>query len=1625
MTAVRVRNTHKLVRTLGLMASASVMSMLIASEAQAQCVASPAQPLNNITTPVTAVTCTGANTGQTITANANAVEVYVIQAGATLDNSTVTLNGDANVLTIGSGRSAANLIYSSTGNVSGLEISGSATNLRATANGLQNNIGILFGGTVTAAPGNISLSAGSGQVQSFAMAQGTSLTSTGNAGGAYLLTGGTGNQTFDLAGTVALQGNGLFINAGDGDDTILIETTAIFSNGNVHTINGGTGNDRLILNGSGNTGFATTGVERLDVLAGVGGTRTLNENGSFTQVNLLSGTLSARRAQALGAATSLVTLSSGTILSLDFTAPAVVNNSFAGSGTIRQNTIDPVTYGGSSAGFSGNVDIGGGVATILTSDAFGSGSIFNSSTIIFGDFNLANNISGTGGINKVGPGIGSLTGDNSGFSGTINVDGGTLVVNSANALGTGTVQAFNTPSILQFDMTSDSSLSAFLDGDLSVVKNGSGILDLTIANGYTGGTTINAGAIRVSDFNAFGTGAVTANAGASVILNYNASGQLLQTTPFMTGDGSFIKEGSGDVVMSQTSTYTGGTIIRAGRIGLNNGAALGTGNIQIDSGAELGVGGITLNNNLTGSGLVRKTASNLVELYGDNRGFTGTIQVQDGVLFANNGNALGSGILQIDSGTSVQLGAVNDSTVAADLAGSGLFEKLGGGLVTMTGDGSQFTGGIAVTGGILEIEGSQNIGNSSTVSIGSAGALQLNTAGSTQLFNSLSGAGALIKTGTGTVFLTGNNTHSGGTDIQQGAIRVSDLAALGTGPVSVQFGAALDLSISGSATYNGAISGAGILRKSDTGDLTLISNTLTGGLDIVGGRVIVGTTAALGSGPVTTAADTQLVFTNSTTELSNTLISGAGTVTMAGTGLLVMNNANSYTGGTIINSGRVGLNDGMGLGTGSIIVFQNAILGIGGVAVANNISGAGQVIKTGSNTADLTGNNSYSGGTDIQQGALRVNSPAALGTGGVTMASGAFLQLNYNSATNAALNNILSGAGFLVKDGTGTIIVNASNSFTGGTIINGGRLGLNFGDALGTGMVVINAGASLALGDLTYANATSGAGQIVKTSAGVTTLTGTNTHSGGVDIQNGIVDVTGNGALGTGTVSIANGANLRYTNATAATFTNALSGMGTFNKLGAGQLTFANNFTLGALSLQAGRTRINSVATTNVTVGTGATLDGTGRIIGSLTNNGTVAPGNSIGTLTVQGNYTHNANSVLEIEFDGAGNIDLLDVTGNAMLNGGTLRFVSIGGVEGNGGTFLRTGGTLTGTFATVETVGAQLPLAVIYQPNAGIMAPSVLTARPSTFNAQSLAAADTTLGFVETLGFADGRHGYGNRIWFDGFGARGSRSASGTTLSYDHDSHGFAGGANFAVGGDVTLGVAVGWSDGDIALGSGGGGGEQSSLLGAIHARYVSEGVTIGGGVAYGQVDQDTLRNVSFNGFSASVEGATESDMLAVFGGVALPLGRAGTWMFDTSARAAYVRQSQDGYTESGASPLRLTLDTIDTSTFEGEALLSARTSLWDRNNGGEESPEGLVLSVDLGARYLAALGSREIPVTFAASSAGITLLGDTRDAVQGVAGIGLAYTTREVMTVGIGYRAEIGRTDRHSVNVGLSFRF
>ncbi|MCB2067427.1 MAG: autotransporter-associated beta strand repeat-containing protein, partial [Erythrobacter sp.] len=1151
MPAHRHPANRQLVRGLGLLATASALTMAMTGVAQANCVANPAQPLNNVTTDNSQVDCSGTTTGAAIVGNANGVLVNVSLGGTQLNSSSIELNGSGNLVDVRNSASTSDLVVLMQGNAARLQLLDSQnSNISATLIGNDVELRIGGAGITTSTPGNIQLASAANSGGTFALSG--QLDATGNNGGAYLVTGGSGAQTFQLFGgsTLGVQANGLAIDGGSGDDVFLIDDGAFITGGTGANIlfNGGNDTDSMTIAGSGISDFNTINIEVLTIDAGTGGFRALNgTNADLTDITLLSGTTRVLDASALGVNTSQVTIAAGANLTLAASTQQSLNQSFAGAGQIvLDSPFNIYTFGGTANGFTGELVISQLNNAMLTSDtAFGTGTITNNGQVIFGGgLTVSNDISGTGAVWMAGPGQSTISGDNSYSGGTL-ISGGALNVAHGGALGSGLVD-IDTGAFLNLDFAGDGILANDLTGVGGLNKRGAGTVTLTGASTRTGATNVLSGALRVDDLARLGTGATTVDAGASLILDYNGAGQLLQLTQVMTGGGRFIKEGTGDVVLNSASLYTGGTIIRAGRLGLNDGGALGTGPVQVDSGATLGIGNIIFGNDISGTGSVVKTASGQAVLSGNNSTFGGNLDIQNGAVVVTDGRAAGSGTVTIGAGTQLIVDSAGATTIAATLSGAGDLENLSNSRLVLTGSNT-LTGTVFVSNGTLQVEGDQNIGSADVVLAGAGAVLDLSTASNGTLANLVSGNGQLVKTGAGTVFVTGANTYAGGTDIQQGALRVTDTAVLGTGAITVQQGAALDLSIAGQQTLAQSVSGAGILRKSDFGDLTLLSNGLTGGLDVTGGRVIVNSAAAIGGGPVTMGTDTQLVFDNGVTETTSTTISGAGGFVKQGAGLLVVQNANTYTGGTLVNAGRLGLNDGQGLGTGSVTVLQGAELAIGDVSLANAISGAGRVIKTASGTGVLSGANTFSGGIDIQGGNLFVSNVAALGTGTIATASGTTLTLG--NATAQTLANALTGAGGLVKSGTGDLTMTA------------------------------------------------------------------NGLSGGLSIAQGRVLASGTSGTGTGAIAISSGAELVYTTAANATFANGLSGTGTLRKLGAGQLLFANPFAIGALAVDAGSVRINATMTGNATVASGARLDGTGTVAGNLTNNGTVAPGNSIGTL--------------------------------------------------------------------------------------------------------------------------------------------------------------------------------------------------------------------------------------------------------------------------------------------------------------------------------------------------------------------------------------------------------------------------
>ncbi|MEY4952059.1 MAG: hypothetical protein RL299_483 [Pseudomonadota bacterium] len=826
-------------------------------------------------------------------------------------------------------------------------------------------------------------------------------------------------------------------------------------------------------------------------------------------------------------------------------------------------------------------------------------------------------------------------------------------------------------------------------------------------------------------------------------------------------------------------------------------------------------------------------------------------------------------------------------------------------------------------------------------------------------------------------------------------------------------------------SVDGGIGGLSRLRGShEFQDITVHR----GQLDVFG-------EAALGvpGSTLNVLADGHLRFFGTGSSVLTQQISGAGVFEYAG-GSNEFASANSIIGEFIVTGGSPLITNSAAFGSAHVTNSSNVILR--DVSIGNHLSGNGFYTIDGT-LSTLTGlNNDMSGFVELRSGDLLISNLRALGNGNTvnlaTLTLNQGTQFILDQAANGQLNlqstgqvmaNPLNGSGTFTKRGVGSVIIAGSNAqFIGRVRLEGGWLHIADQDGLGTASGgtngIIFAGGGLSLGNITLNNQLSGFGVIDKSTSGRTVMTADNS------LANLTWTVNAGTLAGTTSSNFGQAATNLYLSPNA-TFeiTNTVNedltlrfgtGNGVFRKLGTGRLNLVDLFSVGTFAIDAGSVRVNQTITANTTVANGARLDGTGRIIGNLTNNGTVAPGNSIGTLTVQGNYVHNSGSELEIEFDANGNIDLLAVTGTATLNGGTLRFVSLGGAEGSGGTFLTASGGVTGTFANVQTVGAQLPLAVIYQPNSAIMAPSVLTARPSTFNAQFMAASDSAFGFIDRVAGSTQSPGSDKYLWMQGFAADGNRSAGGATLAYEHKGHGLAGGIVMPLGERLSVAASVGWSRSKIVLGSNGGSGQQDAALGSLHLRFGSDDLALEGGGFYGSVDQDTLRNVSFNGFSASVAGATHSKLYGGFIGGQAKLAEFGGWKLSLRGRASLVHQSQDGFTELGTSPLRLDVAATGVETAEVQGGFGL-----DRQIGKAR------LSLNFGGRLVDNLGDRQMAVTFAASNAAVTLQGDTRSGVHGYGGAALELPLSERVSINFGYAGQVGQTDRHEGRAGLQVSF
>ncbi|EAR4691513.1 fibronectin-binding autotransporter adhesin ShdA [Salmonella enterica subsp. enterica serovar Miami] len=484
-------------------------------------------------------------------------------------------------------------------------------------------------------------------------------------------------------------------------------------------------------------------------------------------------------------------------------------------------------------------------------------------------------------------------------------------------------------------------------------------------------------------------GTFTVDAGST----FTVTSELDETTATSNWDGSKLtKQGDGTLILSNTGNDYGDTEIDGGILAAKDAASLGTGDVTITESATLALSQGTLDNNVTGGGQIVKTGNDELIVTGDNT-YSGGTTITGGTLTADYADSLGTGVIA-NSGV-LQVG---EGELENTLSGSGSLVKTGTGELTLSGDNS-YSGDTTITGGTLTADHADSLG---TGVIANSGVLQV---GEGELENTLSGSGALVKTGTGELTLSGDNTYSGGTTITGGTLTADHADSLGTGVIANS--GVLQV---GEGELENTLSGTGSLVKTGTGELTLSGdNTYSGGTTITGGTLTADHADSLGTGVIANSGVLQV----GEGELENTL-SGSGLLVKTGTGELMLSGDNSYSGDTTITGGTLTADHADSLGTGDI--DNSGVLQVGEGELENTLSGSGSLVKTGTGELTLSGDNTYSGGTTIDDGVLIATNVNALGGGDVDNAG--TLKLDAEGEFNLANVTTQSGATTELAKGT-------------------------------------------------------------------------------------------------------------------------------------------------------------------------------------------------------------------------------------------------------------------------------------------------------------------------------------------------------------------------------------------------------------------------------------------------------------------------------------------------------------------------------------------------------------------------------------------------------------------------------
>jgi autotransporter-associated beta strand protein len=534
----------------------------------------------------------------------------------------------------------------------------------------------------------------------------------------------------------------------------------------------------------------------------------------------------------------------------------------------------------------------------------------------------------------------------------------------------------------------------------------------------------------------------------SIVFNNSSNNYTIGGTGAISGIASLTMSGTGNLTVNNVNNFSGAVNINNSSIQLNDGSSLGNG-----AGAITFQSGTLVNNYASGDYL------NLPNPLVVPTNATGTINLGSRIYLT--GNLTGDGTLNLN----VQSGGTTEQFKGNASAFAGTLNFLGSGGMRLVANGGAFGGfnnalttvNAPVTFGFYDNSGGNTYnfgalaGNNSAAAFYDAyagaptlqiGALNVDTTFAGQFQTSVN----LVKIGSGTLTLTGNSTHTGSTTVSSGSLTIT--GTFSSSPVTVANG--------------GALRGTGFLG----GGVTVQSggSILPGILNGQAGTLTVSNNLTL------TAPNLFFDLSSSPTGVNDEIVMQGGSLAMSGVNNFIfypingVYGAGTYTliGGASGSSGGGTFASNLPTNTRQNFTFQNPSSGVQLVVTGN----AGSLVWQGTNGSnwDLsTTVNWLNGSTADEFYNLDTVQFDDTSTNGNVSIVGAVLPASVlvtNNLVNYTIGGgVLGGGTGLVKSGSGMLTLNSSNSFSGGTLVNGGTLQLlNNYYAGGTGPITLNGG---------------------------------------------------------------------------------------------------------------------------------------------------------------------------------------------------------------------------------------------------------------------------------------------------------------------------------------------------------------------------------------------------------------------------------------------------------------------------------------------------------------------------------------------------------------------------------------